>query len=177
MDNRIILTLTGLLTTFFLLSQDNIATRLGYPADSRLLIIHADDLGVSHSENQASFEAIDNGSVNSASVMMPTPWVLEAVEYARANPETHDFGLHLVLSSEWKHYKWGPVSSKDQVSSLVDEHGYFHKDCISGIDLAEVERELIAQIDRAYAMGLEPTHLDSHMGCLFQTPELTCPSL
>lgn len=172
MYNRITLTLTGLLTTCILFSQDNIAVKLGYPADAKLLIIHADDLGVSHSENQASFEAIDNGSVNSASVMMPTPWVLEAVEYAKAHRHTHDFGLHLVLSSEWKHYKWGPVSSKNQVSSLVDEHGYFHKDCISGLNLAEVESELLAQVDLAYTMGLEPTHLDSHMGCLFQTQEM-----
>ena len=159
-------------TSSFLNSQENIATKLGYPADSKLLIIHADDLGVSHSENIASIEAIEKGSVNSASVMMPTPWVLEAIEYTKSNPNTHDFGLHLVLSSEWKLYKWGPVSSKDKVSSLVNEHGYFHDTCITKLNLAEVETELKAQVDRAYAMGLKPTHLDSHMGCLFQTPEL-----
>ena len=66
-------------------AQSNIATKLGYPADSKLLIIHADDLGVSHSENMASIEAIENGSVNSASVMMPTPWVLEIANYAKKN--------------------------------------------------------------------------------------------
>jgi len=101
----------GITTVLF--SQENVATKLGYPEDSKLLIIHADDLGVSHSENMASIEAIENGSVNSASVMMPTPWVLEVANYAKSNPATHDFGLHLVLSSEWKNYKWGPVSSKD----------------------------------------------------------------
>ncbi|WP_228851786.1 polysaccharide deacetylase family protein [Aegicerativicinus sediminis] len=154
-------------------SQETIASKLGYPADAKLLIIHADDLGVSHSENIATFEAIDNGSVNSASVMMPTPWVLEAVNYAKANPETHDFGLHLVLSSEWKNYKWGPVSSTDKVPSLIDEHGYFHEACRSDLNLKEVELELKAQVERAYAMGLEPTHLDTHMGCLAQTTRLT----
>ena len=159
-------------TNSMLFSQENIATKLGYPADSKLLIIHADDLGVSHSENMASVEAIKKGSVNSASIMMPTPWVLEAVNYAKSNPNLYDFGLHLVLSSEWKYYKWGPVSSKDKVPSLVNENGYFHEACTTDLNLAEVETELKAQVDRAYAMGLEPTHLDSHMGCLFQTPEL-----
>ena len=161
-----------LFSTGTLLAQENLATRLGYDADARLLIIHADDLGVSHSENIASFEAIEHGSVNSASVMMPTPWVLEVAEYAKAHPDTHDFGLHLVLTSEWKNYRWGPVSSTDEVSSLLGDHGYFLADCSTSIDIVEAEAELRAQIDRAYAMGLVPTHLDSHMGCLFQTPEL-----
>ena len=161
-----------LLLAFSLQAQDNIASRLGYPADARLLIIHADDLGVSHSENMASIDAIERGSVNSASVMMPTPWVLEVANYAKEHPDTHDFGLHLVLSSEWKNYRWGPVSSSDKVPSLIDQHGYFHQDCQTSVDLKEVELELRAQIDRAYAMDLVPTHLDSHMGCLFQSPEL-----
>lgn len=152
--------------------QENIATKLGYEADARLLIIHADDLGVAHSENRASIKAIEEGSVNSASVMMPTPWVLEVTNYAKENSETHDFGLHLVLSSEWKNYKWGPVSSTNRVPSLIDNHGYFHGDCNSDLNIEEVETELRAQINRAYAMGLIPTHLDTHMGCLLQTQEL-----
>ena len=156
--------------TFF--SQVNIATKLGYPADSKLLIIHADDLGVSHSQNIASFEAIENGSVNSASLMMPTPWVLEAVNYAKSKQKKPDFGLHLVLSSEWKNYKWGPVASKDKVPSLIDSNGYFHEACRTDLNLEEVELELTAQINRAFAMGLQPTHLDTHMGCLIQTDGL-----
>lgn len=153
-------------------AQENVATKLGLPEDAKMLIIHADDLGVAHSENIASFKAIENGSVNSASVMMPTPWVMEVANYAKAHADSHDFGLHLVLSSEWKNYRWGPVSSIDQVPSLINEHGYFHPDCQAGIDIKEAEMELRAQIDRAYAMGLIPTHLDSHMGCLFQSQEL-----
>jgi len=161
-----------ILLVFSVKAQENIAVKLGYPADAKLLIIHADDLGVSHSENMASIDAIENGSVNSASVMMPTPWVLEVANYAKSHADTHDFGLHLVLSSEWKNYRWGPVSSTHKVPSLINEHGYFHAGCRSGINIKEVEMELRAQIDRAYAMGLVPTHLDSHMGCLFQTEEL-----
>ena len=155
------------------LSQENIATKLGYPADSKLLIIHADDLGMSHSENMASFEAIENGCVSSASVMMPTPWALEAVNYTKTNSETHDFGLHLTISSEWKNYRYGPVSPVDKVPSLVDEYGYFHRECRTDLNLTEVETELKAQINLAYSMGFEPTHLDMHMGCLAKTQELT----
>ena len=169
---KIVLMLALLLAGLSVNSQGNIATKLGFPEDAKMLIIHADDLGVAHSENMASFKAIENGSVNSASVMMPTPWVLEVANYAKSHPETHDFGLHLVLSSEWKNYRWGPVSSVDQVPSLINKHGYFHAGCQPEINLKEVEAELRAQIDRAYAMGLVPTHLDSHMGCLFQTQEL-----
>ena len=161
-----------ILIVFSVNAQDNIAIKLGYPADAKLLIIHADDLGVSHSENVASIEAIENGSVNSASLMMPSPWVLEVANYAKKNATKHDFGLHLVLSSEWKNYRWGPVSSIDQVPSLINEYGYFHEACTQTVNLKEVEVELRAQIDRAYSMGFEPTHLDSHMGCLFQSNEL-----
>lgn len=166
---RYFLLATVVCLSFSAKGQITIAEKLGYPADTKLLIIHSDDLGVSHSENMASISAIENGSVNSASVMMPTPWVTEAANYAQAHPDTHDFGLHLVLTSEWKNYKWGPVSSIDKVPTLVNKHGYFNEECISDLDITEVETELRAQIHRAYAMGLIPTHLDSHMGCLMQT--------
>lgn len=161
-----------ILIAFSVKAQDNIATKLGYAANAKLLIIHADDLGVSHSENMASIEAIENGSVNSASLMMPTPWVLEVVKYAKKNATTHDFGLHLVLSSEWENYRWGPVSSIEKVPSLINEFGYFHEGCTPIVNVKEVEIELKAQIDRAYSMGFEPTHIDSHMNCLFQSEEL-----
>ena len=161
-----------LLYGFMVKAQENLASKLGLPENAKMLIIHADDLGVAHSENMASFKAIETGSVNSASVMMPTPWVMEVAEYAKLHPDTHDFGLHLVLSSEWKNYKWGPVSSIDHVPSLINKHGYFHSGCEPEINLKEVEEELRAQIDQAYSMGIIPTHLDSHMGCLFQNQEL-----
>ncbi len=143
--------------------------RLGYPAETKLLIIHADDLAVAHSENKASFEAIENGSVNSASVMVPCPWLLEVAEYARSKP-THDLGLHLTLTSEWKHYKWGPVAPINEVTGLVNEDGFLYPDCPMMAAVAtpeEVERELRAQIEKAISLGIDPTHFDSHMGCLF----------
>jgi chitin disaccharide deacetylase len=151
-----------------------IAERLGHPADTKLLILHADDLGVAHSENAASFAAFENGAINSASVMMPTPWVTEVAEYFKAHPNI-DLGLHLTLTSEWHTYRWGSVESRDKVPSLHDADGTLPRDTrtvVTRAKLDEVERELRAQVDRALALGIRPTHLDSHMGALFSTPEL-----
>ncbi|MCC6279888.1 MAG: polysaccharide deacetylase family protein [Saprospiraceae bacterium] len=152
----------------------SLAERLGYPAGTKLLIIHADDLAVAHAENQASILALQQGAVTSASVMVPCPWFPEMAAFAKANPQ-YDLGLHLTLSSEWLPYRWGPVASRSEVPSLVDANGYFYPDCEAfgaKAKAEEVERELRAQIERARAMGLEPTHFDSHMRCLFyQSPD------
>ena len=156
-------------------AQKSLAERLGYQADSKLLIIHADDLGVAHSENKASILAMKIGMVNSASIMMPCPWVMEVADFAKENPNA-DLGLHLTLTSEWKHVKWGPVAPKGQVSSLVNDLGFFYDNCLDfgkNAKVEEAEIELRAQIELAYKMGIRPTHLDTHMGCLvFNSPEL-----
>jgi predicted glycoside hydrolase/deacetylase ChbG (UPF0249 family) len=151
-----------------------IAERLGYPADSKLLIIHADDLAVAHSVDAASFDALEKGAVSSASIMVPTPWIAEVAAYARAHPNA-DLGLHLTLTSEWKTYRWGSVASAEKVPSLLDSAGTFPNDekiVAAKAKPLEVERELRAQIKRALALGIRPTHLDSHMGALFSTPAL-----
>lgn len=152
----------------------SIAERLGYPAGSKLLILHADDLGVAHSEDSASFDALDRGAVSSASVMIPTPWVAEVAAYARTHPNA-DLGLHLTLTSEWQTYRWGSVEARDKVPSLLDSAGTFPNDEAIVAKMAkpaDVDRELRAQVERALALGIRPTHLDSHMGSLFTTPEL-----
>lgn len=152
----------------------NLAARLGYPADSKLLIIHADDLAVAHSEDAASFDALDKGSASSASIMIPCPWLTEVAAYAKAHPDA-DLGLHLTLTAEWKSDRWGPVASKDTVPSLFDPDGYLWPEtqpALQHIKAEEAERELRAQVERAIAMGIHPTHLDSHMGVLFARPDL-----
>jgi predicted glycoside hydrolase/deacetylase ChbG (UPF0249 family) len=150
-------------------SGKTLAEKLGYSRDSKLLIVHADDVGVTHSVNAATVKALDTGLVNSASIMVPCPWFPEIAEYAKSHPN-FDFGLHLTLTSERVYYRWGPVASKDKVPSLVDENGYFHHDwsAATKINPKEVELELRAQIDRAYAMGIRPTHLDSHQYRLYE---------
>src|SRR5579863_10648252 len=154
--------LTRFTTAIFFLSfalpnslaqSKSIAERLGYPRDSKLLIIHADDLAVAHSEDAASFDALDRGAVTSASIMIPCPWLTEVAAYAKAHPDA-DLGLHLTLTSEWKNYRWGPVASKDQVPSLLGATGYLYPDtpqAVGALKPAEVEREIRAQIDRAIA--------------------------
>jgi chitin disaccharide deacetylase len=149
-----------------------IAERLGYPPDSKLLILHADDLAVAHSEDAASFDALDKHAVTSASIMVPCPWLTEVAAYAKDHPDA-DLGLHLTLTSEWKTYRWGSVESRDKVPSLLDPSGYLWPDADQRTPKPEqVEREIRAQIERAVAIGIHPTHLDSHMGVLFSRPEL-----
>ena len=147
----------------------SLAEKLGFPRDRKLLIVHADDVGMTHSVNAATIKALDTGLVNSASIMVPCPWFPEIADYSKSHPEL-DFGLHLTLTSERVYYRWGPVASKARVPSLVDENGYFHHDWTAStkINPAEVELELRAQIDRAYAMGVAPTHLDSHQYRLYE---------
>lgn len=157
-------------------AQDkSIAERLGYSADTKLLILHADDLGVAHSENAASISALETGPLNSASIMVPCSWFPEIVSYAH-NHKDKDFGVHLTLTSEWKHYKWGPVSSQDSVSSLLTEDGYFYASVDSLQKYAspeEVEVELRNQVQKALRFGIEVTHLDAHMGAAYSSPEFT----
>jgi predicted glycoside hydrolase/deacetylase ChbG (UPF0249 family) len=101
--------------------------KLGFPRDAKLLIVHADDVGMTHSVNAATVKALDTGLVNSASIMVPCPWFPEIADYAKSHPDI-DFGLHITLTSERVYYRWGPVAPKDKVPSLVDENGYFHHD-------------------------------------------------
>jgi predicted glycoside hydrolase/deacetylase ChbG (UPF0249 family) len=147
----------------------SLAERLGYPRDAKLVIVHADDLGMTHSVNAASIKALETGLVTSASIMVPCPWFPEMAEYAKAHPDG-DLGLHLTLTSERVFYRWGPVAPRDKVPSLVDSNGYFHLNWTetTPIEAKEVELELRAQIERAMAMGVRPTHLDSHQYRLFE---------
>lgn len=148
--------------------------RLGYPTDAKLLIVHADDLGMAHSINLASIKGLESGLVSSASIMIPCSWLPEIAAYARAHPEA-DLGLHLTLTSEWSLYRWGPVLAKDRVPSLLDKSGYLYPtetEAAAHIDPKEAEAEIRAQIARAKALGIQPTHLDSHMGTLYQTQAL-----
>lgn len=150
-----------------------LAERLGYAPDAKLLIVHADDIGVSHSVNRASFDALKSGAVSSGSIMVPCPWFPEAAALARENPDL-DLGLHLTLTAEWEHYRWDAVLPRDQVPTLHDSLGFLHAsgNAMAQVDPAEAEREIRAQVERAIAFGVHPTHLDSHMGTLYARPEL-----
>jgi predicted glycoside hydrolase/deacetylase ChbG (UPF0249 family) len=174
---QILLVLTLLLAlagTTAAQQPQSLAERLGYPRDAKLLIVHADDLGMAHSVNTASIKAFETGLVNSGSIMVPCPWLSEIAAYARANPQA-DLGLHLTLTSEWTQFRWGPLASRDRVASLLDKDGYLRlteSEAAAQADPKEVELEIRTQIERAKAMGIQPTHLDSHMGTLYQNKAL-----
>lgn len=144
------------------------------PNNEKLLMIHADDAGLSHAQNQAIIQCLEKGVVNSYSIMTPCPWFYEIAQFAVNNPH-YDCGIHLTLTCEWKSYKFGPVLPAHEVPSLVDANGYFHhsRDKVKQqANPEEVEKELRAQIEKARSMGIQPTHLDSHMYTLGLTPEL-----
>ena len=143
--------------------------RLGWKPDQVVVLLHVDDMGMSHSSNQGGIEAVVKGVATSWSVMMPCPWVPEISQHLRTNAGM-DSGLHLTLTSEWNRYRWGPLAGKPQVPGLVDGEGCLWRsvaEVAAHATADEVERELRAQIDRAEALGLPITHLDSHMGTLF----------
>src|SRR5579864_3743342 len=101
-----------------------VAERLGYPADSKLLIIMADDVGAAHAINRAAFAALDQKAVTSGTVQVTSPWMTEVGEYAKQHPEA-DLGVHLSVTDGWKTFRFGPAGSRDRVPSLLDPHGYF----------------------------------------------------
>ena len=149
------------------------AERLGFPRGAIVVILHVDDAGMSFDSNKGAEEAMDQGIASSASVMMPCSWVPGFVHYLHDHPRT-DAGLHLTLTSEWKDYRWPPVAGKSRVPGLTDPEGAMWRDVEDVIKHAtgdEVETEIRAQVEKALQMGFQPTHMDSHMGTLFASPE------
>ncbi len=139
-----------------------LAERLGHAPDSKLLILHCDDLGSTRSANLAVYDALRNGLATSASLMVPCAWARDASAMYRGD----DVGVHLTLNSEWENFRWGPIT---QAPSLLDGDGGFPRtiqDVWDHADLDEVRRECRAQLERAILWGFDVSHLDSHMGTL-----------
>ncbi len=139
---------------------------LGYPVDARLLIINADDFGMCHAINEAIIRALTHGMLRSTTLMVPCPWALHAMHFLADHPEI-PFGVHLTAISEWVDYRWGPVTSRELVPSLIDTAGYFYTfehmpALLAQVRLDHLEMEWRAQIEAVLAAGLKPTHLDWH---------------
>jgi predicted glycoside hydrolase/deacetylase ChbG (UPF0249 family) len=148
------------------------AQRLRWPQGTKVVIFHVDDAGMSYDSDQGAIQALAGGVATSTSVMMPCPWVPHMAAYLKEHPQT-DAGLHLTLNSEWDNYRWGPLVGKAAAPGLVDPQGYLWQrveDVLNHAKVEEFEMEIRAQIDKAQAVGLTPTHLDSHMGTCFYEP-------
>jgi predicted glycoside hydrolase/deacetylase ChbG (UPF0249 family) len=135
------------------------------------VVIHEDDVGMTHGANAAFVELSKLGTCSSGSVMVPCPWFPEAAAMAAKDP-TLDLGVHLTLTSEQKPYRWRPLTAPPRSAGLTDEYGYFWPDVPRARRAAPeaVEAELRAQLETAITAGIDPTHLDAHMGTA-QMPE------
>jgi predicted glycoside hydrolase/deacetylase ChbG (UPF0249 family) len=140
--------------------------KLGFEDDDRVAIIHVDDVGMCQSSVTAFADLWDFGLITCGAVMVPCPWFLEAAKYTKEYPVA-DLGVHLTLTSEWDTYRWGPLSTRDPETGLLDKEGYFYHlahQVQEHADPDAVQTELVAQIERAKAAGMQPTHADTHMG-------------
>ena len=149
-----------------LLNKGQTNRLLGYPVDARLLIINADDFGMCHAINEAIFRALKKGVLRSTTLMVPCPWALHAMHFLADHPEI-PFGIHLTVISDWVDYRWGPITSREKVPSLIDKAGYFYNfehmpEFLAQVRLDQLEMEFRAQIEAVLATGLKPTHLDWH---------------
>src|SRR5688572_18876509 len=148
------------------LNQSQTNRLLGYPPDARLLIINADDFGMCHAINETVIRALEKGVLRSTTLMVPCPWALHAMHFLADHPEV-PFGVHLTAISDWADYRWGPVTPREKVPSLINKAGYFYNfermpEFLAHVNLDELEMEFRAQIEAVLDAGLKPTHLDWH---------------
>jgi predicted glycoside hydrolase/deacetylase ChbG (UPF0249 family) len=146
--------------------------RLGLPDDARVVVLHADDIGMCQSTVSAYADLVECGSLSSVAMMVPCPWFPAAAAFYRNHPASLrlDVGAHLTLTSEWDTFRWRPLAITDPGSGLLDGEGYFHRLAApvqAEADPQAVRRELVAQIETALAAGLDLTHMDSHMLTIF----------
>jgi predicted glycoside hydrolase/deacetylase ChbG (UPF0249 family) len=149
--------------------------RLGWPAGKRVVIFHADDIGMCYEANLAAQRALSKGVYRSAACMVPCPWFNEMAAWCVAHPE-YDVGLHLTLTSEWKYYRWPPVAPHEKVPGLIDPMGYLFRsvpEVATSAKASEIGTEIRAQLARARRLGMNPSHIDTHMGTVYARPDYT----
>ena len=151
------------------------AEKLGWPAGKKVLILHADDIGMCYEANLAAKAYLTANQIQSAALMVPCPWYNEMADWYKEHPEL-DLGLHLAMNSEWRWYRWGPVAGRNNVPGMVDKEGFLWRSVLDTARSAkpeEIEAEIRAQIERALSKGVRPGHIDTHMGALFSRIEFT----
>lgn len=156
------------------MNRSTVMQALGLDPSRPAAILHADDVGMCHGANVAYLELARAGALNCGSIMVPCPWFAEIAVEA-ASDDSLDLGVHLTLTSEWPSYRWGPLTRADRSSGLVDGMGYFHRTIaalVENVVPEAAEVEMRAQIDRALDVGIDVTHLDTHMGAALAPPLL-----
>ena len=152
------------------MAQSATLERLGFQPSDRVVILHADDIGMCHATIPAFERLLESGVTSSYAIMAPCPWASAALELAR---EAHaDVGVHVTLTSEWRHYRWGPLSTRDRQSGLFDAEGCFPRSseevrASAATDAAALEMR--SQFRFFADHGVSPSHMDSHMGSSFHT--------
>lgn len=157
------------------LGAETWAEKLGFPTGKRIVILHADDVGMCYEHSAAAKELLTAGHIQSAGAMVPCPWFNEFAAWYKDHPQ-FDVGLHLAMNSEWSHYRWGPVAPRDTVKGMIDPDGYLWRDVRNTVLHAspeEIEREIRAQVERALSRGIRPGHIDTHMGTLYARLDYT----
>jgi predicted glycoside hydrolase/deacetylase ChbG (UPF0249 family) len=152
------------------MQSNPVLRKLGLSNNDRAVIFHADDIGMCQASLAAYADLVDFGLLSAASVMVPCPWFPATAAFCRDHPDKVDMGVHLTLTSEWDGYRWGPISTREPDSGLMDDAGYFYfetEPVQEHGDPDAVRREIEAQVERALAAGLDLTHVDSHMGTVF----------
>jgi predicted glycoside hydrolase/deacetylase ChbG (UPF0249 family) len=142
--------------------------KLGLSNTDKAVIIHTDDIGMCQASVQAFKDLWAFGTISSGAVMTPCAWFPAAAEMCRENPQM-DMGVHATLNSEWDVYRWSPISTTDPQSGLLDKDGYFHQSRQEVYENAKEEAvtaELNTQVERALRMGIDVTHIDTHMGTI-----------
>jgi len=155
-------------------NSKNLAEMLGYAKDAKLLIIHADDIGLCQSVNAATIKAFENNAITSGSIMMPCPWANDFAAYYKKHPGM-DVGIHTTLTAEWETYRWPGLLPQNQIASLLDEKSYLYPSVEAlgkSVKVDEAEMEIRAQIEKAKSLGINPSHIDTHMGSVLATPDL-----
>ncbi len=137
------------------------------------LIVRGDDMGYTHSGNEALIKCFKKGIETSIEIIVPSPWFLEAVKLLKGNPGA-DVGIHLALTSEWENIKWRPLTD---CRSLKDSNGYFYPMVFPNKNypgkailenqwkIEDIEKEFRAQIEMALRLIPNISHISSHMNC------------
>lgn len=153
------------------MKSNPVLKQLGLTDDDRAVIIHTDDIGMCQASLAAYADLVEVGLIPAASTMVPCPWFPATAEFCRAHPDKVDMGVHITLTSEWRSgYRWGPISTRDPASGLLDEAGYLpytSEEVQARATPETVHREIQAQVERAVKAGIDVTHIDTHMGTVF----------